>query len=64
MKTALDVLVEKFGEDVSSSAEYLISGGAKSFDEYKEVVGRIRGLRLAIETTKDLARNLMDSDDD
>lgn len=64
MKTALDVLVQKLEEDVSSSAEYLISGGAKSFDEYKEIVGRIRGLRLAVQTTKDLARNLMDSDDD
>ena len=64
MKTALDVLVDKFEGDVSSSAEYLASGGAKSFDEYREVVGRIRGLRLAIQTTKDLQRNLMDSDDD
>lgn len=64
MKTALDVLVQKFEEDITSSADYLISGGAKSYDEYKEVVGRIRGLRLAIQTTKDLARNLMDSDDD
>jgi hypothetical protein len=64
MKTALDVLLEKFEEDVSSSTEYLSAGGAKSFDEYREVVGRIRGLRLAIQTTKDLAKNLMDSDDD
>jgi hypothetical protein len=64
VKTALDVLVEKFEEDVSSSTQFLSNGGAKSLDEYKEVVGRIRGLRLAIQTTKDLAKNLMDSDND
>lgn len=63
-KTVFDVLVQKFEEDISSSTQFLIGGGVKSFDEYKEVVGRIRGLQLAIQTTKDLSRSQMEEDDD
>ena len=63
-KTVFDVLIEKFEEDVSSSTQFLVGGGAKSFDDYKEVVGRIRGLQLAIQTTKDLSRSQMEEDDD
>ena len=64
MKTLPDVMIDKFEEDIASSTQFLIGGGAKSFDDYKEVVGRIRGLQLAIQTTKELVRNQMDSDDD
>lgn len=63
-KTVFDVLIEKFEEDVASSTQFLVGGGAKSFDEYREVVGRIRGLQLAIQTTKDLSRSQMEEDDD
>ena len=63
-KTVFDVLVAKFEEDVSSSAEFLVNGGAKTSEEYREVVGRIRGLRLAIQTTKDLSRSQMEDDDE
>ena len=63
-KTVFDVLIEKFEEDVSSSTQFLVGGGAKSFDEYREVTGRIRGLQLAIQTTKDLSRSQMEEDND
>lgn len=63
-KTVFDVLIEKFEEDVASSTQFLVGGGAKSFDEYREVTGRIRGLQLAIQTTKDLSRSQMEEDDD
>ena len=63
-KTVFDVLIEKFEEDISSSSQFLVGGGAKSFDEYKEVVGRIRGLQLAMQTTKDLSRSQMEEDDE
>ena len=63
-KTVFDVLITKFEEDVASSTQFLVGGGAKSFDEYREVVGRIRGLQLAIQTTKDLSRSQMEEDDD
>ena len=63
-KTVFDVLIEKFEEDVASSTQFLVGGGAKSFDEYREVVGRIRGLQLAIQSTKDLSRSQMEDDDE
>jgi hypothetical protein len=63
-KTVFDVLVQKFEEDITSSTQFLIGGGAKSFDDYKEVVGRIRGLQLAVQTTKDLSRSQMEEDDE
>lgn len=63
-RTVFDVLVDKFEEDVSSSAQFLVNGGVKTLEEYREVVGRIRGLRLAIQTTKDLSRSQMEDDDE
>lgn len=63
-KTVFDVLIQKYEEDVSSSVQFLVGGGAKSFDDYREVVGRIRGLQLAIQTTRDLARTQMEGGDD
>lgn len=63
-KTVFDVLIQKFEEDVASSTQFLVGGGAKSFDEYREVTGRIRGLQLAIQTTKDLSRSQLEDDDD
>lgn len=63
-KTVFDVLVQKYEEDVASSTQFLVGGGVKDFAEYKEVVGRIRGLQLAIQTTKDLSRSQMEEDDE
>ena len=63
-KTVFDVLIEKFEEDIASSADFLINGGAKDYAEYREVAGRVRGLRLAIQSTKDLSRSQMDEEDD
>lgn len=63
-KTVYDVLIEKFEEDVASSSQFLANGGAKDFAEYREAVGRIRGLQLAVQTTKDLMRSQMEEDDD
>jgi hypothetical protein len=63
-KTVFDALIDSYGDDISSATQFLVSGGAKSFDEYREVVGRIRGLQLAIQTTKDLSRNFMEDDNE
>ena len=62
--SVFDVLVSKFEEDVSSSTQFLANGGAKDLSEYREVVGRIRGLQLAIQTTKDLSRSQLEDNDD
>jgi len=63
-KTVYDVLIEKFREDIASSTQFLVGGGAKSFDDYREIVGRVRGLQLAIQTTQDLLRIQMKEDND
>jgi hypothetical protein len=63
-KTVYDVLIAKYAEDVLSATQFLANGGAKDHPEYREVVGRIRGLQLAIQTTQDLLRSQMDEDDD
>jgi hypothetical protein len=63
-KTVFDVLIQKYAEDVDSATQFLVGGGVKDFTEYKEVVGRIRGLQLAIQTTKDLSRSQMEDDDE
>jgi len=62
-KSVFDVLTLKHEEDVASSTQFLVGGGAKDFAEYREVVGRIRGLQLAIQTTKDLSRSQMEEED-
>jgi hypothetical protein len=63
-KTVYDVLIDKCDEDIDASIEFLVSGTAKDYAEYREVVGRIRGLRLAIQTIKDLSRSQMEDDDE
>jgi len=63
-KTVFDVLITKHEEDVTASTQFLANGGAKDFSEYREVVGRIRGLQLAIQTTKDLSRSQMEEEED
>jgi len=63
-KSVFDVLLSNHEEDVSSSIQFLANGGAKDYSEYREVVGRIRGLQLAIQTIKDLSRSQLEEDDD
>jgi hypothetical protein len=63
-KTVYDVLIDKCDEDIDASIEFLVSGTAKDYAEYREVVGRIRGLRLATQTIKDLSRSQMEDDDE
>ena len=63
-KTVYDVLIDKCDEDIAASTEFLVSGTAKEYAEYREIVGRIWGLRLAIQTIKDLSRSQMEDDDE
>ncbi len=63
-KTVFDVLNEKITEHQRSSEDFLQSGGAKDFAEYREVCGVIRGLNAALREISDLSRNYMDDNDD
>ena len=59
-----ELLVQKLQEQIRDRQEFLGSGGAKSFDEYKEVCGAIRGLQSAQREIQDLVRKLKDMDDE
>ena len=63
-KTVFGVLKTKLGDDKSSAQEFLGTGGAKDFSQYKEVVGLIRGLEAGINYVEDLAKNYMENDND
>tara|TARA_R100000995_G_C3394457_1_gene81996 strand:+ start:29 stop:226 length:198 start_codon:yes stop_codon:yes gene_type:complete len=63
-KTVFDVLREKIEDDKSSALEFLGTGGAKDFAQYKEVVGLIRGLEASVGYLEDLSRSYMEDDND
>ena len=58
------MLNQKITELKGSSEDFLKTGGAKDFAEYREVCGVIRGLNAALREINDLSRNYMDDNDD
>ena len=63
-KTVFDVLTDKLTDHKRSSEEFLHSGAAKDFSEYREVCGVLRGLDTALREINDLSRNYMEDADD
>tara|TARA_R110000744_G_scaffold161018_5_gene277447 strand:+ start:537 stop:734 length:198 start_codon:yes stop_codon:yes gene_type:complete len=63
-RTVFDVLKDRMDEDISSALQFLGSGGAQDFAQYKEVTGLLRGLRSCVSHVEDLARNQLENDDD
>ena len=63
-KTVFDVLRDNIGVEKASALEFLGSGGAKDFAQYKEVTGLIRGLESSLSHIEDLSRNYMKDDND
>tara|TARA_R100000541_G_scaffold58829_1_gene70794 strand:- start:790 stop:990 length:201 start_codon:yes stop_codon:yes gene_type:complete len=63
-KTVFDVLRDNIEVEKASALEFLGSGGAKDFAQYKEVTGLIRGLESSLSHIEDLSRNYMEDDDD
>ena len=51
-------------EKVDQLKEFLASGGAKSFEEYKGICGEIKGLLTAKMYIKDLQQRMENSDDE
>ncbi len=51
-------------EQKSSSKEFLQTGGAKDYAEYKEVCGVLRGLDAALREINDLSRTYMEDEND
>jgi len=48
----------------ANQEEFIVSGGAKTFEGYREACGVIRGLAQARRELQDLAKNYRDGDDD
>jgi hypothetical protein len=63
-KTVFDVLDDKYAEMQRTQEDFLISGGAVDFANYRESCGVIRGLALARREIEDLARHYRETDDD
>jgi hypothetical protein len=64
MNTITEVIDSRIEEEIVSLTEYLVSGKAPHYDDYRYVCGRIRGLRDTQRMTNDLLRQQMDDDDD
>lgn len=55
---------EKFQVEINQLEHTLGKGGAADYSEYRDMVGRIRGLRTAQNVAKDLQRKYMDDSDE
>ena len=63
MDKYLEYLNKQFTERQQSLADALANGAAKTFEEYKQLVGEIRGLSFAQLCVNDLVRKLENDDD-
>jgi len=63
MDKYLEYLSKQFTERQQSLADALANGAAKTFEEYKQLVGEIRGLSFAQLCVSDLVRKLENDDD-
>lgn len=60
----LELLVNNLEKEVEDRLRFLGSGAAKSYDEYKEVCGAIRGLQTAQREAQDLVRRAKEIDNE
>lgn len=63
-ETVFSVLKGKVDEDLSDIKATLCSGAAKSYDEYRDMTGYIRGLEVARQHIQNLERNFISEDED
>jgi hypothetical protein len=63
MDKYLEYLNKQFTERQQHLADALADGAAKTFEEYKQLVGEIRGLSFAQLCVSDLVRKLENDDD-
>jgi len=63
-KTVLDVLMEQLQADINNATNHIMRGVPKSYDEYREVCGLIRGLEAAHSRVKEYAQRLEEGDDE
>ena len=56
-KTALEVLNDELTAQIAAAKDHLGNASAKSYEDYKETCGLIRGLGFALRAVKDLSRH-------
>lgn len=61
---AFDVLVDELDKEVRAKRDWIGSGQATDFAEYKMMCGEIRGLLLARQEIVDLKKKMEHSDDE
>lgn len=59
----LEVVSSQITEQIEDLKNFLADGKAKDYAEYREYCGKLRGLLVAVGITKDLVRNLEQSDE-
>jgi hypothetical protein len=60
----LDIANSKLEEHIKNLVDVLSGGGAKSYDHYKELCGKIQGFQTAQYELGDLVRRLKENDED
>ena len=60
----MELMIRKLNDQIEDRLRFLGSGGCKSYDEYKEVCGAIRGLQTAQMEINDLVRKVKELEDD
>lgn len=63
MATIVDVLNERYDEQIKAVEMHLSAGRAESFDDYKYMCGQIRGLTVARNLMVDLSREMEENYD-
>lgn len=61
---AIRFIRRKFEAERTRYTEILIDGGPKTYDDYKEITGTIRGLALGDQILSDLENTLRKSQDE
>jgi len=64
VEKTLHLLIKRLHEYGDQALGNLSSGQVKDYAEYRELVGLIRGLRLAVSDIEDLLRNFEDQEDE
>lgn len=59
----LEVISSQLTDQIAQTQEFLGTGQAADYAQYREGCGRIRGLLAAKQLVQDLARNLEQADD-
>ena len=60
---SLRQIVSEYEEEQGSLSTFLAGGNAKSYEQYREICGQIRGLQMAVAMLKDLTKLPEDDDD-